>query len=501
MPAVRPGTSSRVLVHARRRRSLLWGPVAVVCVLVFAAVGTASAAKGHSPRVIRTRTTIPFRTALLDGLFYGPDRATALQMAHDAGASYIRLGVSWRGVAPAVRPSGFVATDPNSPGYSWRGLDAIVEATAAAGLTPILDVNYTPKWAYAVPAHGSDAGTPNAADLGQFAAALATHYDGKHGVPAEHVFQVWNEPNNSLDLSPATGVGYRKLVNAFAHGVHGVDPTSIVVAGGLDPFANARFSPHAPLAFMRSMLCLSKGAHPHATCRTRVHFDVWAHHPYTFGGPFGHARLPDDVSLGDLPRMGAVLRAAVKLHHVVSARRVQFWVTEFAWDTNPPRRGALKTRLQARATAESLYQMWRSGISLATWFLLQDEAGPDNPFKSGLYYAGAPIATARAKPTLTAFRFPFVAYRNRRTVSIWGRDATSTKETVTIERRHGASGRWRQVARIEANRYGIFAAKLGLRASAKDSLRATAPDSGDSLAFSLSRPKYPHVGPWGNCPC
>jgi hypothetical protein len=290
------------------------------------------------------------------------------------------------------------------------------------------------------------------------------------------------------------------MINAFAGPVHAADPSNVVVAGDLDPFANAakRFHTTAPLTFMRSLLCLSTGAHPHATCRTPAHFDVWSHHPYTFNGPFGHALHPNDVSLGDLPKMRAVLRAAIRLHHVVSRRPVQFWVTEFSWDTNPPREHAAPASLEARWTAESLYQMWRSGISLVTWFLLQDQPSP-SPYQSGLFFHTGSLEHARAKPMRTAFRFPFVAYLASGRVSVWGRDATSAKALVRIQLRRGPSGAWRTVARVRSNRYGIFLANLRLGATTHDWLRATAPGSGNSLAFSLERPSDKlRFGPWGN---
>ncbi len=164
-----------------------------------------------------------------------------------------------------------------------------------------------------------------------------------------------------------------------------------------------------------------------------------------------------------------------------------------------PNPHALKMRLQARAAAGALYQMWRSGVSLATWFLLQDHPLDEDPYQCGLYFGGKPIAQARAKPTLTAFRFPFVAYLQSGGVRIWGRDATSTKQVVTIQLRHGIHGRWKTVARIGSNRYGIFLANLPLSASKQDWLRARSPDSGTSLAYSLTEPDYPHIGPWGDC--
>ena len=191
--------------------------------------------------MITTRATIPLRTAFFDRIFEGPDQATAFGMAEAAGASYVRLEVPWRSIAPTTPTSAFVATDPTSPEYRWAGMDLTVEDAAAAGLTPILDIVGPPDWAYTTPRSGVNAGTPNIADLGDFATALATHYDGlTAGVPTEHVFQVWNEANNSLDLNPASGTTYRAMVNAVADSVHAVDPTNLVVAGSLDPFGHPR---------------------------------------------------------------------------------------------------------------------------------------------------------------------------------------------------------------------------------------------------------------------
>jgi Cellulase (glycosyl hydrolase family 5) len=494
------GTAVRLTSARRVGRSLV---VAAACVLaVVTAAGSASArtARGH---LITTRATIPLRTAFFDRVFESPEQATAFTMAQAAGASYVRLEVPWRSIAPATPDPAFVAADPTSPGYNWVGIDATVEDAAASGLTPILDIVATPAWAYDKRPSGVNAGSPKISELGDFAAALAAHYDGTAlGVPAEHVFQVWNEANNSLDLNPASGNTYRAMVNAVADSVHAVDPTNLVVAGSLDPFGHPKSKKQtwysvAPLAFMRSLLCLSKGKHPHRTCRDPVRFDVWSHHPYTFGGPFGRAKLPDDVELGDLPKMRALLQAGVRLGQVVSANPVQFWVTEFGWDTNPPRPHAAPLALAARWTAESLHQMWLSGVSLVTWFLLEDYPSP-SPYQSGLYFHSASLATARAKPGLTAFRFPFVAYLHKKTVSVWGRDATSDKELVTIQRRHGKSGSWRTVAQVSSNASGIFLATLKLKATKKDWLRAVVPGSDMSLAFSLSRPKDPNIGPWGN---
>jgi hypothetical protein len=471
-----------------------------------ASAGLASGKSGtHGVRTYSTSRTAPLATALADPwLFNSSQTPTAFAKTRAAGASYVRLILSWSAVAPATRPEGFGATDPTSPGYSWRNADTLVEEAEAAGLTPILDIDSTPHWAFATKPSGVNAGSPKAADLGDFATALAKHFDGSiPGAPVAHVFQVYNEVNNSLFLSPVSGSRYRGMVNAVANAVHGVNPRNIVIAGDLDPFGHPKGKKQkwysaSPLAFMRSVLCLSKGKHPHRACSATIHFDVWSHHPYTFQGPFGHAQNSDDVSLGDLSRMRNLLSAGARLHRVISAHPVKFWVTEFSWDTNPPRRHAAPTALVARWTAEALYQMWRSGVSLVTWFGLQDRGG-SSPYQSGLFRHSTSLKHAKPKSVRTAFRFPFVAYLGKGTVSVWGRDATSDKRVVTIQRRHGTHGGWRTVAKIRSNTSGIVKASLKLKATAQDWLRASASGSGSSLAFSLTRPSPKlRYGPWGN---
>jgi hypothetical protein len=177
------------------------GVVVCLVALVFAALASA-----HGDRAVRTYSTPstpPLRTGLMDtDLFTSAQRPQALSVARRAGARYIRLIINWAHIAPSSPPAGFNASDPDSPGYDWTSLDNLVTSAASAGLTPILDIATPPSWALSSRPKAPNAGRPKIAAVGQFARALALHYDGSHGAPAEHVFQVWNEPNLSLDLSP-----------------------------------------------------------------------------------------------------------------------------------------------------------------------------------------------------------------------------------------------------------------------------------------------------------
>ena len=409
-----------------------------------------------------------------------------------AGATAVRLAVRWDSVAPSTKPAGFDPTNPGDPAYRWTALDPMVIRAYRNGLNPILLVLGAPIWAQgkrpgvsgqAGPGHrGPGPYEPNPTALGQFATALAHRYSGAfEGLPRVRDFIAWNEPNNYPYLSPQRVNGkpfspywYRLMVNAFALGVHSIHADNRVVAGAL--LFNGVGDRISPLAFMRNMLCMSKPRksrkghkppHPHPTCRQRSTFDVWSHHPYTRGNPFRHAQNHDDVMMGDLPHMRELLNAAVAAHHIVSNQKLQFWVDEFSYDSSPPdpSHKTVPILLHARYVSESLYQMWRSGVSLATWFLLRDEPianpRPHTYGQSGLYanqLLTEDLSKDTPKPALTAFRFPFVAYRVGKRVSLWGRTPTSTGGRVSIQ--IGTATGWRTVGSAHAGSHGTFVGKL-----------------------------------------
>jgi hypothetical protein len=253
------------------------------------------------------------------------------------------------------------------------------------------------------------------------------------------------------------------MLKPFARAVH-ILPDNLVVAGELAPFGSTGSYAHAvwPLQFMRELLCLDDRNNPKAGCKP-VHFDVWSHHPYTEGGPNHSSAYPENASMGDLPEMRQILDAAVRAGHVVSKQKVQFWITEFSWDTKPPDSNAVPEKLHARWVAEALYRMWQARVSLVIWFKIVDEAqaGDDGyHYESGLYRSpcGAGWSCAEPKLALTAFRFPFVAFRSDKRVRVWGRTPDSASEDVIIEQRK--NGRWRRLGEPNSDHNGIFKARL-----------------------------------------
>jgi hypothetical protein len=445
---------------------------------------------GTSPAAAATPLR-PLETAIVDpAVFTGPDAAAGILRTAAAGATAIKVPMFWDTIAPAEKPSDFRATDPSDPRYYWTQLDTQLRLIQARGLEPIVYIAARPAWALrTIDGHLR----PDPGHYRRFALAAVRRYSGNvRGVPRVRYWQAWNEPNKvgKRDQKASAANWYRALVNAFAASVHS-RAGNLVVAGGLSPFGIS--TAVAPLAFMRSLLCVSPGRSPRRTCAAKIHFDVWATHPYTAGAPTHEAYRANDVSLGDLPEMKGVLDAAVRLGQIVSKHPVRFWVTEFSWDSNPPDPAGVPAKLEGRWVAEGLYRMWSAGVSLVTWYTLRDQPIGTSPYQSGLYFRGSSFSRDRPKPALTAFRFPFVAFDRSSKVFVWGRTPSGAAASVVVEQQ-GSSG-WRRVALLRADGAGIFTATVST--SGRGPLRARLPGTGSSLAFSLVKTRDRIYQPFG----
>jgi hypothetical protein len=423
-------------------------------------------------------TAGPLRTAV----FASDGAPLTLERIHNAGATVVRINLAWAEVAPATLSPDFRAADPADPAYDWGEVDRQIKAAVAHGLQPLLTVISAPTWAQKDEPHPTHLGPypinswrPSPANLASFARAAAIRYGGSFaGLPRVRYWEVWDEPNLSQYLSPqlennrvVSPDTYRSLVNAFANEAHAVHQDNVVAAGSLSAFSF--LTPYgrlgiAPMLFMRRLLCMSTGANPKPTCNQTVSFDAWSHHPWTSGGPTHHASEKDDVSLGDLHEMHRLLNAAIQAGHVRSRVPVQFWITEFGWDTRPPdpHPEAAPIALQSRWVAEALYHAWKEGVSLFTWLVLRDRPYPSSALQSGLYSLnGDDFRDAVPKSTFRAFRFPFVAYRAGKRISLWGRTPYGRAGRVAVQQR--TSTRWRWVGAFKAGSDGIFSGQVRYR--------------------------------------
>ena len=430
------------------------------------------------------------------------DPARAMAQIGGLQGSMVRLLLRWDGIAPATKPASFDARNPADPAYDWADVDAEVLAAKDAGLEPVFSIVTAPSWASpASPAHTQDGPTtPSISAYANFVTAATKRYSGQfEGLPRVRYWEAWNEPNISFYLmpqyesgSPVSFVWYRKMLNAFTRVVHAAAPGNVAIAGALAPFTVREPGVDAmgPLLFLRGLLCVSAAGRP--TCSTRVAFDALSIHPYTSGNATHRAANADDLSLGDLGKLRPLLAAADRAHHIVHARPLDTWVSEFSWDSKPPDSKGVPVGLEARWVSEALYQAWLHGFTHFLWFRLSD-LPPSSPFQSGLYYRGKSFD--RPKPAANAFRFPFVAYeRADGTASYWGRVPGAARVTVRIEQAVGKD--WRTVATNRSNANGIITGAIA-SPSRRGFLRAVA-GAATSRPFSLTVPADYPVNPFGN---
>jgi len=394
----------------------------------------------------------------------------AFENVKRAGAQLTLTPLRWGSIAPKNQPAAWDPTNPADPNYEWEEFDVWVIHAVQAGLTPVLQVRGAPLWAQRC------AGTLDApcnidpAMLAAFATAAARRYSGQFGgLPRVQYWQGLNEPNLSLFFLPQFDTSgravsaelYRGLINAFYAAIKAVDPSNLVLAAGLGPIAVPKFTV-GPLRFSRELLCMRGHERFRPTpgdCGGGVSFDIFDVHPYTTGGPT-HEGGRNDVQLGDLPELKALLLAANRAGRIHGAfPSTPLWVTELAWDSQPPDPGGLPMPILTRWTAEALFGAWRAGIDTFFWYSLRDSAQePGVPSyetpEAGLYYRGATVAQDQPKEVLYAFRFPFVAYPRNKGLHFWGRTPNSGRGRVVIQVRR--PGGWRKVAATRADRVGIF---------------------------------------------
>ena len=403
-----------------------------------------------------------------DPLFQDGDpqtRALWLDRSVAAGAGTTKLFASWRGLASG-QPAD--PADPADPAYDFSRLDAAVRDARARGLSVLINVVAAPDWAEGRnrdPKAPAGTWKPRTGPLSSFMQALARRYSGSYqGLPRVRDFQLWNEPNLPEHMTPqwkgrkpVAARHYTKMLRAAYKGISDVKGSRLVGAG-LAPYGDDPGGERTrPLRFWREVFCLGsrKRLKKKKRCPAKAKFDVMAHHAINTSGPPTQSAIhPDDASSADLRHVRRTLRRAEKQRTIGPRERRPLWVTEFWWESDPPSNRGYPLRKQARYIQETMYLAWRAGFSEAIQLRIRDATPNDDAGSrtgDGLYFLDG-----TAKPSLRAFRFPFVAERKRgRRVRLWGKAPTAGK--VVIERRRGK--RWKRVKKLRAGGNRVFAGR------------------------------------------
>jgi hypothetical protein len=416
------------------------------------------------PSVARAQ---PLRLGFADSLFTANEasvRSEWLRRSTTIGAAVVRVNVLWAGIAPKSPPSGFEPSNPASPGYRWTDLDEVVRDAAADGLTVLFTVYQAPVWAEreempkeAMPGSWE----PSRVAYGEFAQALAKRYSGKFPDPADPIsrlprvdyYEAWNEPNLEEYLAPQWKGGenrapnlYRGLLNSFYAGIKKGSAHAEVLAGSLAPFGDEPGGSRTrPVLFLRNLFCLEGGILRKTACPEPIHFDILSDHPIAVGPPTNSATSPLDVTTPDLGRLTKVLERAEEAKRVVPAGKKPLWVTEFWYDSDPPDPTGVPLDEQARWYEQDLYLFWKQGAEVAIALQLRD--APEGKSYASTYQSGAYFFDGSAKPSATAFRFPFVAHRTGPfKAAVWGVAPRAGRVKVQALR----NGSWKTLGSVSA---------------------------------------------------
>jgi hypothetical protein len=405
------------------------------------------------------------------GQLNSQQRALALKHAHDAGATVVRLGVSWRYVNTTKPQTRAEARDPKWGGYRWDEVDGNVRAVRDAGMQPLLVVVSAPDWFEGPQRPGFDVapqGTwrPQPSALGDFARAIASRYGGNTSdssgarLPRVRYFQVWNEPNLTEYLAPQARGGsaygttiYRALVNAFYANAKAVHSNNFVVAAGLAPFGD--YPPLTgggrtpPLYFARKLLCVND-SYTRASHCPRLRFDAFAGHAFPEADPRENPLNPDDTRLR-MTGFVRALRLAARAGTITSRQAGQVWMTELGWNGGTGGE-TFSYDQQALFMQLGFYMLWAEGVDNILWYNIRDRLDVEFTFRSGLYTHGDVVELDEPKPALTAFRFPFVALTASGRRLLWGRAPSSGR--VTLEQENGSG--WRRVASFQEGAGRVF---------------------------------------------
>ena len=350
-----------------RRRRLLFLLVPIAAVLA-ATTGPARASSG-----------VEFGIQDDAWLEFGPGKLS------DRVAQLDRLGLD------AVRVTLRWDQIETSPGaYRWGRPDRLLRALHAKGLDPVVTLWGTPSWA-------NDGAGPNVApsdgsDLASFAreAALRYRFVGR--------WVMWNEPNKPLWLKPASPETYvARILNPGYAAIKSVNRAARVGGGVTAPRGgNGGVS---PVDFIRRM------------DRAGARLDAYAHHPYpVYAGdtPFAGGCSCKTITMATLERLLRVVGQAFP-----SAR---IWLTEYAYQTNPPDVFGVSYAKQALYIGESARRVYAAPkVDLLIHYLYRDEP------ELARWQSGLETVRGEAKPARAAMMLPLAQLsRHGSRVGLWG---------------------------------------------------------------------------------
>ena len=277
-----------------------------------------------------------------------------LEQMKSMGMSTVRVDANW------------FEGEPSQGSFNWGPLDQIMASVHQVGMTADLIIDGCPPWAAAAGATGQFAQPASPAQFAAWAAAVAARY----GSAGADYFEIWNEPNISAFWSPAPNpAAYTADLIAAYPAIKAVDPSAVVLTGGLAPAADSSNSFDIVTFFADMYADGAQGS-----------FDAVGDHPYTFPADPGTAA---QGAWGEMDQTSLSLRSLMTAHGDAAKK---IWITEFGAPTGTVTAAQQATELTGAITA-ARSTSWIGAFYIYTWsdqfggggFGLLDSSGNPKP--------------------------------------------------------------------------------------------------------------------------
>ncbi len=281
-----------------------------------------------------------------------------LQLARDAGFTWIRQEFPWRDIEQSAKGDYW---DHKWNQDAWAKYDRIVTLAQEYGLTIIARLDAPPDWSrrdnslfYRPP--------DNYDDFGDYVATVATRYRGK----VQH-FQIWNEPNIYPEWGnqPVRADEYTRLLQIAYRRAKQANPDCVVIAAALAPTIAHEPMNRSDVLYLQEMYDAGAGGS----------FDVLSTMAYGLisGADDRRADPWRDVNFSR-----PMLLRQVMVRNGDAAKAI--WISELGWNVLPPgfpeepRYGRVTDEQQARYTVRGLQrirQEWPWVGVANVWYLRQ----------------------------------------------------------------------------------------------------------------------------------
>lgn len=174
------------------------------------------------------------------------------------GVQWIRWDIDWSTVQ-----------SKNSTTYKWEGSDRVAATAKRYGINSLGIITYSPKWATNPTCLAKSHCEPaDPKEFGRFAGVVALRYKGL----ITH-WEIWNEPNYAFFWGPKPNAEkYTEVLKESYLEIKKVNPTAIVLSGGLASAGDKGDGSIPPLMFVRALYELG----------ANEYFDIVSIHPYTY---------------------------------------------------------------------------------------------------------------------------------------------------------------------------------------------------------------------------